>query len=190
MQKMNMIIGVFFSEVGTALLKRLNPFDRNSSELQHNIVLTCGDEDELSTAYNFFKGYKPRIETKLGNLDELGSFLSAKRDFIIRLLESPNLLEHESFTDLLLEIIHLDEELDYRRDISHLSELDLKHLDNDITRVYTLLIYEWFKYMKHLKDNYSYLYCLALRINPFDPDSTAEIKDYNDIYFEHADQIT
>ena len=46
----------------------------------------------------------------------------------------------------------------------------------DIKRAYTLLVFEWLSYMKHLKNNYPYLFSLAMRLNPFDENATVEIK--------------
>ena len=37
------------------------------------------------------------------------------------------------------------------------------------------LIAEWLAYMRHLKKNYPYLFSLALRTNPFDPQASAVI---------------
>jgi hypothetical protein len=37
----------------------------------------------------------------------------------------------------------------------------------DIKRAYGLLVDQWLVYMKHLKDNYPYLFSLAMRVNPF-----------------------
>jgi hypothetical protein len=54
-------------------------------------------------------------------------------------------------------------------DLKQLPETDCQHLSGDIKRVYGLLISEWLAYMKHLKDNYPYLFSLAARMNPFDP---------------------
>ena len=38
------------------------------------------------------------------------------------------------------------------------------------------LIAEWIAYMRHLKSDYPYLYSLAVRTNPFDPNASAEVK--------------
>jgi hypothetical protein len=54
---------------------------------------------------------------------------------------------------------------------------DRKHLANDMKRVYSLLISEWLSYMKHLKENYPYLFSFAMRTNPFDKYATTEIKE-------------
>ena len=97
------------------------------------------------------------------------------RGFLLGLLENQNLLEHEQFTDLLWATFHLLEELMYRNDFSHLSKSDLDHLAGDIDRVYALLICQWIMYMQHLKNNYPYLFSLAMRTNPFDADAHIEI---------------
>ena len=99
-----------------------------------------------------------------------------KRDFLLRLLENPNLLEHDSFTDLLWAVFHLTEELSHRVDVKQLPEADYEHLSGDIERAYRLIISEWLDYMKHLKSNYPYLFSLSIRTNPFDQDASPEVR--------------
>jgi hypothetical protein len=100
-----------------------------------------------------------------------------KRNFMLRLLENPNLLEHETFTELLMAVFHLTEELGHRQSCSELCQADRNHFGGDIKRAYLLLIYEWLGYMKHLKQNYPYLFSLALRTNPFDPEASVEVRE-------------
>jgi len=52
--------------------------------------------------------------------------------FMLSLLENPNLLEHDSFTDLLLAIFHLSEELAARDTLVGLPQSDYEHLAGDI----------------------------------------------------------
>jgi len=85
-------------------------------------------------------------------------------------------LEHESFTDQLWAVFHLTEELAYRSRLDDLPESDCAHINGDIKRVYLSLIIEWLAYLKHLKSDYPYLFSLALRLNPFDPLSTVEVR--------------
>ena len=94
----------------------------------------------------------------------------------MRLLENPTLLEHESFTELLRTVFHLTEELTFRDDIGRLPDPDKMHIAGDIKRVYHLLVNQWLTYMKHLKDNYPYLFSLAMRTNPFDQKASPVIK--------------
>jgi hypothetical protein len=92
----------------------------------------------------------------------------------MKLLENPNLLEHESFTDMLLAVSHLGEELAMRKDMTQISEKDTDHLSIDIRRAYAALVAEWLGYMQRLKKEYPYLYSLAVRTNPFNPDAKVE----------------
>jgi hypothetical protein len=85
--------------------------------------------------------------------------------------------EHESFTDLILAINHLTEELKARGDLSGLPSADASHLSNDIRRVYSQLILEWISYMEYLKIHYPYLFSLAMRKNPFDASASVTIRD-------------
>ncbi|MGA9753607.1 MAG: hypothetical protein WBV23_00535 [Desulfobaccales bacterium] len=175
--KLNMVIGAFFSEVGGALLKTLSAYDRHLPDFQQQVAhishWTAPDFAGFSQglAENDFG-----IELKEGNLESLRDFLLQKRDFLLRLLENPNLLEHDSFSSLLLAVFHLTEELAQRTDLHHLTPSDGEHLAGDVQRGYVLLIKEWLAYMAHLKTRYPYLFSLALRTNPFDPFATPEIK--------------
>jgi len=43
-------------------------------------------------------------------------------------------------------------------------------------RAYILLVSQWLNYMKHLKSDYPYLFSLAVRMNPFDPNASPVLK--------------
>lgn len=175
--KMNMVIGAFFSEVGTALLKSFSDFDPHREEISQELIVTpkWSDQD-FASARTQARNYDYEIDIQQGNLEELRSFLIEKRIFLLRLLENPNLLEHESFTDLLWAIFHLTEELACRVDVRKLPAADYAHLAGDAKRAYGLLVSEWVAYMQHLKDSYPYLYSLAVRTNPLDPNASPEVK--------------
>jgi hypothetical protein len=169
LEKLNMIIGAFFSEVGTSLLTYLSDFDTELDNIKKELVVnTNWSGKEFSTVRKNLKNFSYKVEIRKINLEYLRNFLIEKRGFLVRLLENPNLLEHESFTYLLWAVFHLTEELSIRKDIKHLPDTDYKHLTIDIKRAYTLLVREWIDYMEHLKNNYPYLFSLAMRTNPFD----------------------
>jgi len=100
---------------------------------------------------------------------------AAKKETSCRIVPYPNLLEHETFTDLLWAVFHLAEELAYRKNVSLLPNSDYEHLIGDIKRVHVLLLSEWLDYMKHLREDYPYLFSLAVRTNPFNPDAKTEV---------------
>jgi hypothetical protein len=169
MEKMNMVIGAFFSEVGTMLLTYMSDFDPKLDEIKKNLIVRNDWSDsEFSEISRRLRQYEYSVDMTKVDLAALRDFLVGKRDFLLRLLENPNLLEHESFTELLRSVFHLTEELAGRTDIAGLPESDYKHLAGDIKRVYTQLVIAWLDYMKHLKGSYPYLFSLAMRTNPFD----------------------
>ena len=65
--------------------------------------------------------------------------------------------------------------LSYEHDFKDLPETDYQHLSGDIKRAYILLISQWLNYMQHLQEDYPYLFSLAIRTNPFDPQAHAEV---------------
>jgi len=103
--------------------------------------------------------------------------LSSRRDFLLRLLENPVLLEHESFTELLRAVFHLTEELRCRTDFRSLPSTDYAHLSGDIRRVYERLVIQWLDYMEYLRTRYPYLYSLEMRTTPFDLDASPVVQE-------------
>ena len=177
LKKMNMVIGTFFSQVGTELLRLFSGFNPESDEIRKNLLVTNEwSEKEFAEVSKRIKNHDYAVNSINGNLESLRSFLIGERDFLLRLLGNPNLLEHESFTDLLWAVFHLTDELAHRKDVKNLSDADYEHLSIDIKRAYTQLISEWLSYMKHLKKDYPYLFSLAIRTNPFDLNASAEVR--------------
>jgi len=176
LKKLNMVIGAFFSEVGTHLLKSLYDFDAHAESIRKDLIVeNKWSKKDYSKTLKHLAGYDYGVDSKLSDLDALKSFLFEKRDFLLRLLENPNLLEHESFSELLWAVFHLTEELSSRDDFSDLPQTDLDHLSGDLKRAYVLLISQWLSYMQHLRIDYPYLFSLAIRTNPFDPQAHAEV---------------
>jgi hypothetical protein len=177
LEKLNMLIGVFFSEFGTKLLVYFSDNDPDLEKIKKDLVVEADWTDkEFLKISNKLRNYKYHINIEKVDIKELKQFMGDNRDFLVRLLENPNLLEHESFTKLLMAVFHLTEEIMSRKNVSELSKKDLDHISGDIKRVYSLLVLEWLDYMHYLKDNYPYLFSLAMRLNPFDETATPNIK--------------
>jgi len=177
LEKLNMVIGVFFSEIGTHLLIYMSNADPDLNKIKKDLVVTSNwSKQEFRNVKNSLKRYNYSIAIKQINLDDLRSYLIEKRDFLLRMLENPVLLEHESFTDLLQAVFHLTEELQCREDLGNLPLSDYNHLAGDIKRAYGQLVYQWIDYIEHLKSNYPYLFSLAMRTNPFDKESSPIVR--------------
>lgn len=176
MQKTNMVIGVFFSELGTELLRALYINDPQAMTLRETFE-TAGDLNakEVVSLLKKLDDYPFRGNYDRAALGDLRQVLTTRRDFMVRLLENPSLLENENFTDLLWAIFHLTEELDARTDLSQVPDSDLEHLKGDISRSYGHLFREWLMYMRHLHDKYPFLYSFAMRTSPIEPEVHVEV---------------
>jgi hypothetical protein len=177
LKKLNMVIGAFFSEVGTPLLKYFGGFDTNAAKIsKHLIVDTNWSPEHFTKMRAVLENHDYEIDSRVGDLEGLQNFIVSRRDFLLRLLENPNLLEHDYFTELLWAVFHLAEELAHRSKVQDLPDTDYEHLSGDIKRVYQLLVREWLSHMEHLKSNYPYLFSLSVRTNPFNPEASAEVR--------------
>lgn len=177
LEKMSMVTDAFFSEVGSDLLRIFLSFDRNAATIRGRLnVAQEWSEQDYSAAKESLSSYGFDISCQQGDLDQLRKFVVEKRGFLLGLLENSNLLEHESFTEMLRATFHMIEELIGRGDLKALSQMDYEHLAKDINRAYAALVGQWLDYMVHLKKDYPYLYSLAARTNPFNLNASAEIR--------------
>ena len=173
LEKINIVIGTFFSEIGTGLLVYFSNVDPKLNKIRKDLIVTNNwSEQEFINVNKNLRKYDYVVEIDKVHLEELRLYLMKKRDFLLRLLENPTLLEHEAFTDLLRAVFHLTEELQSRQSGIELPPNDYMHLAGDIKRVYSLMVQQWLDYMKYLKVNYPYLFSLAMRTNPFDQEAS------------------
>jgi hypothetical protein len=177
LEKMNMVIGLFFSEVGVGLLRKVAERDGEIGKIRAELSgagnLTPAEYEKLKATLAAFS-LNPEMRPE--DLAALKEELVAHRNFLVRLLENPILLEHEEFTNALRAVFHLTEELDYRRDFRALPDTDVAHLSGDVKRAYSRLVLEWLDYMGYLKGHYPYLFSLAMRTNPFDPEASPVVR--------------
>ncbi|HMK48031.1 MAG TPA: hypothetical protein VK436_15530 [Methanocella sp.] len=178
LEKMNMVIGIFYSEIGVELLRKISVKDPRIADLRSQMNLT-GDtsETDFIRFRENLKGHQFKSDVSPSDLQEIKAMISAHRGLLVQLLENPILLEHEDFTRLLRAVFHLAEELDYRKTLDGSPESDHAHLAGDVGRAYELLSREWLSYAKYLKAGYPYLYSLAVRTNPFSVTASPIIKN-------------
>ncbi|MBN1940330.1 MAG: hypothetical protein JW843_12150 [Candidatus Aminicenantes bacterium] len=168
LRKLNMVVGTFFSEVGLELLRKFSAFVENSDELKTRAAFGFKwTRREFEKSRKAAADFTYRVEMDPVQLEELRTHLLSKRSFLLTLLENPNILDHESFTNLLWAVFHLAEELSFREgDLADLPKSDLAHISVDMVRAYSQIVVQWLAYAEHLKDSYPFLYSLAVRINP------------------------
>jgi hypothetical protein len=168
-RKMNMLVGTFFSEMGNELLEQLNTVHQlDDRDKQRFKIGKEWSNQDFENAIQAVTHIEPHLQIDSNVLENLRQLLQPRRQFLLMLLGNPNLLEHEPFSDMLWAVFHLLDELSRRDDLYRLPASDVRHLAWDARRVYNKLVVEWIRYMKHLKQDYPYLFSLEMRINPFD----------------------
>ncbi len=179
LEKLDMLMSTFFSEVGNDLITQLSSVNKYKASTDYLKSIKDWDEkdfdnklDELkNSSIDFSADIAPEEREEF--LENLKNLLVNKREFIINLINNPNLLEKEEFTGLINAILHLDEELEHRTDFALVNDADFGHLNGDMQRVYNILIHEWVYYLKYLYKYHPYMIALVIRTNPFD--ETAEV---------------
>jgi hypothetical protein len=177
LEKLNMVIGAFFAETGTELLGVLAAADTRSGELRAHVVPDASwGAPEYAQARDALERHDAEIEIGPQRLKALAALLGREKGFLLGLLGNAALFEHESFTDLLWAITHLAEELEARPSLDDLPPTDRAHLAGDVKRAYTRLVREWLHYLRHLQSAYPYLFSLATRRNPLDPQASVTVQ--------------
>jgi hypothetical protein len=168
LQQIHIVISAFFSEAGTDTLRGIGELITDKQQLAEKLDMKqdWGVQD-FDKAAETVKNHAFTAAPDARTLKMLRESLPRKKSYLLQMFSNPNLLEHDTFTDMLWAVYHLTDELENREDFSMLPESDLKHLAGDITRAYGLLAFEWVQHMRYLKERYPYLWSIAVRKNPF-----------------------
>jgi voltage-gated potassium channel len=174
--RMNMLIGVFFTEVGNQLLHTFTQFDPNIGGVRKDFVVKAQwSEVEFTQLRKRLGEYDYTVDPGRLDIEALHRFLREKGDMLLRQLENADIIENETFAELLWAVVHLRDELAARPAFTNLPETDIAHLANDVKRAYSLLTLQWTDYLQYLKTRYPFQFSLALRSNPFVENPSAVI---------------
>lgn len=168
LKRISVVINAFFSEAGTEILMNLANFSKNRDDIRSKLDVQTDWTDRIfSNTVKYLENANIQIECNAKQLGPLKELMKSKRDFLMRIIENPNLLEHDTFTDMLLSVFHVMEELMARSEFEEGCSADMAHISNDIKRAQKALLIQWVEYMRHLHVEYPYLYSLEVRKNPF-----------------------
>lgn len=158
-EKLNMLIGIFFTEIGGKLMHYIIVSDKNTSDFNFNF-------EDLKYVRTTLTNHDYNIEIDEIDLNSIKNLLVENNNLLINLISNENLLQNQTFTDLIMSIIHLRDEILFFES-NTLEEVSKKHLENDILRVYENIVIQWVFYLEYLKKFYPFLYSNAIRVNPF-----------------------
>lgn len=179
LQKQNIVIAAFFSELGVGLMRRLLREDSGDRQEFYQQLQMNNDwaAEDFARARLLAAAQEFHVAANADNLPPLHALLADKSDYILRLLENPVLQEHEDFTHMLWAVFHFSDELRLRPDLTRLPKADYSHISRDANRALAALTGQWISYMEYLKDSYPYLYHISLRTNPFDEKAQIEVTE-------------
>ncbi len=167
LEKLNMVLGVFFSEAGTSLLAYICVLDENLERIKKELAIKQDWNDKtFKKVFKKISSHDYAVNIDDIDMKEFKTSLHSKRDLLIKLIENPALLEHDSFTELLRALFHLDDEFS-TRNLDTMTAQDKNHIALDIKRTYKLLVVEWLSYMKYLKNRHPYYFLFAVKTSPF-----------------------
>lgn len=168
-KKVNMLIGLFYQELGLRLLGAFTMADPHVDQLQKICHVTPNwQEADFRRAEQAIGQISYQVSAYKVNLDELQAMLAENKSLLINLIANPTLLEHETFSELLLAVSHLQDELQLRASARRANPKyeNLDHLQIDMERAYGHLMVQWLRYIEHLKSDYPFLFATALVTNP------------------------
>ncbi len=175
--KINMLVGAFFSELGTELLEIFASFDLQAHKIKGPLSTPHEwSESEFLNIRNTVERHDSDIKNGKADFAAVDSVLRRNKNFLLDLIQNQSLLQNESFTNLVWAVYHLAKEMEHRGDLSDLPDDDHQHLSQDIARVYELMLLQWVDYMQHLRHCYPYMFSLAGRTNPFNSPTAVEVK--------------
>lgn len=177
LKKINIAISAFFSEAGREIILRMLLISTISiNDLPNLDITTQWTGADFQKSIKSLKSCDIKINCNIDILPEVKILLMEKRGFLLSMFANPNLLEHDTFTDMLWALLHLTDELIARNRMDNLPDSDIQHLAFDINRALSTLLVQWIHHMEHLKTDYPYLFSLELRRNPFNENSNIIVR--------------
>lgn len=154
-QKTRMLTSTFFSDIGFELMSMLALV----SNIDEALLYTMNDPDiSESDKIAAIKKSDFTVNADMGIYTIISDVIIASKTDILILSSNPMLYDHEYFSDLLWELLHLMDEFRLRGDYVKLTPNDLTELNSDFTQVLELLLINWVVNAKYLKETYPNFY--------------------------------
>ena len=171
-EKLNIVIGSFFADIGKDLLRYLTKYDPKAENIAKEVMyIEDLDDQQIEKLKENIKEREYVVNFKSIHIYELKKFLLDNKEFSVNLLDNPVIIEHETFTDLLWNVLHVTEELRRIIDLESISDEEYRDIKGDIENLYFLLSYEWINYVHYLKSAYPHIFIYEAKTNPFIPHS-------------------
>ncbi len=142
--KMSIIETLFFNESGSHILRYLIRFDPNAERLSAMLDLNMEwRSSQYAAAERQLKLYPFELDTEKLDFYGIHYHLNERMDFYRNILENPAMTQSNQFTEMVMNIYLLGEELEDRTDLYDLSAEDRRFLGDLVRQIYRELTEYW-----------------------------------------------
>ena len=142
--KLSIIETLFFNESGGNMLRYLSTFDPNFSLLSDILAVRMDWKSvDYQSAKIHLKDYSFRLDVEKVDFFGLHYHLDERHSYYRNILENPALTQSSEFTELVMKIHLMWEELDCRTDLYNLDLHEKHYLGELLTEIYQELVEYW-----------------------------------------------
>ena len=142
--KLSIIETLFFNESGGNMLRYLSSFDPNFSQLASILSVRMDWKSiDYQAARLHLKDYPFHLDVEKVDFFGLHYHLDERHAYYRNILENPALTQSSEFTELVMKIYLMWEELDCRTDLYNLDLHEKHYLGELLTEIYEELVVYW-----------------------------------------------
>ena len=142
--KLSIIETLFFNESGGNMLRYLSAFDTNFPQLAEILRVSMDWKSaDYQNAKVRVKGYSFHLDVDKVDFFGLHYHLDERHAYYRNILENPALTQSSEFTEMVMKIYLIWEELDCRTDLYNLDPEEKHYLGELLTEIYEELVEYW-----------------------------------------------
>jgi len=166
--KVSIIETLYFNESGGTMLRYLTSFDPDAARLRELLQVTEDwHSSDFRQAIRQLKSYPFLLDLDRIDFFGLHYHLSQRHEYYRSMLENPALTQSESFTEMIMKIYLLWEELDGRTNLYQLPEKDRNYLAELLHEIYRELTEYWLDNVYNHSIHNRFRLHRAIESNPF-----------------------
>lgn len=166
--KVSIIETLYFNESGGTMLRYLTSFDPDAARLRELLQVTQDwRSSDFRQAIRQLKSYPFLLDLERIDFFGLHYHLSQRHEYYRSMLENPALTQSEAFTEMIMKIYLLWEELDGRTNLYQLPEKDRSYLAELLHEIYRELTEYWLDNVYNHSIHNRFRLHRAIESNPF-----------------------
>lgn len=166
--KVSIIETLYFNESGGTMLRYLISFDPDAARLRELLQVTQDwHSSDFRQAIRQLKSYPFLLDLDRIDFFGLHYHLSQRHEYYRSMLENPALTQSEAFTEMIMKIYLLWEELDGRTNLYQLPEKDRNYLAELLHEIYRELTEYWLDNVYNHSIHNRFRLHRAIESNPF-----------------------